>query len=61
MKVILFEDCKKQGLNSHQIKGFAVDRNFLFRKQPILGIEELNIDAPVSLEKDRLNINLFKK
>merc|ERR1712176_74680 len=37
-------------LLSHII-GFAVDRNFLFRKQPILGIEELNVAAPVSLEK----------
>merc|ERR1712176_1008178 len=37
-------------LLSHII-GIAVDRNFLFRKQPILGIEELNVAAPVSLEK----------
>merc|ERR1712176_1125524 len=37
-------------LLSHII-GFAVDRNILFRKQPILGIEELNVAAPVSLEK----------
>merc|ERR1712176_35567 len=33
------------------IIGRTVDRNFLFRKQPILGIEELSVNGPISLEK----------
>merc|ERR1712176_1670680 len=33
------------------IIGRTWDRNFLFRKQPILGIEELSVNGPISLEK----------